>query len=97
ELSKRGSGGRLSDTGERARELETRCHPERTDVNATGVCSEGHVPYPGRSARWPGHARLGGAARRRDGKQKSAEAKKPLCRRRRAEHREPNWLEAIDE
>jgi len=39
--------------GERAMKLEARNHPESEEVDAAGICSEGHASYPGRSADLP--------------------------------------------
>jgi len=46
-------------------------HPDRKSVNATGIWSEGHVSYPGKSASLP---RAGVVERRRIGAQMAAEA-----------------------
>ena len=46
-------------------------HPDWESVNATGRWSEGHVPYPGKSAPLP---RAGAVERRRIGTQMAAEA-----------------------
>ena len=39
--------------GEGAKKPEARCHPDRRDVDATGIWEESHAPYPGRSACLP--------------------------------------------
>ena len=39
--------------GEGAKKPEARNHPEDEEVDAAGMCSEGHASYPGRSADLP--------------------------------------------